>query len=61
MLQELQMAQVAATVEPEQKEELVEPPEDKAESLRKHLERVARQKPEDFAFLIRTWLNEESR
>lgn len=61
LLQELQMAQVAATVEPEQKEELVEPPEDKAESLRKHLERVARQKPEDFAFLIRTWLNEESR
>lgn len=60
LLEELQMAQVAATVEPEAEEELPQPQEDKSESLRKHLERVARQKPEDFAFLIRTWLNEES-
>ncbi len=59
LLQELQMAQVAATAEPEV-EELLEPQEDETERLRKHLERTARQKPDDFAFLIRAWLNEES-
>lgn len=58
LLQELQMAQVAATTEPEP--ELQEPQEDEADRLRKHLERIARQKPDDFAFLIRAWLNEES-
>lgn len=59
LLQELQMAQMAATAEPEV-EELLEPQEGETERLRKHLERVARQKPDDFAILIRAWLNEES-
>ncbi|NLW16989.1 MAG: flagellar M-ring protein FliF, partial [Firmicutes bacterium] len=62
LLQELQAAQVAATVEQEAEEEarLPEQQEDKSEALRKHLERLARQQPEDFAFIIRAWLNEES-
>ncbi len=59
LLEELQLAQVAATAEPVE-EELLEPQEDETERLRKHLERIARQKPDDFAFLIRAWLNEES-
>lgn len=59
LLQQLQLAQVAATAEPEE-EELLEPQDGEAERLRKHLERVARQKPDDFAVLIRAWLNEES-
>lgn len=59
LLQELQVAQMAATAEPEAIE-LPQPKEDETEQLRKHLERVARQKPDDFAFLIRAWLNEES-
>lgn len=57
-LEETQPAPVAATAEPV--EELKMPEDDDAQRMRKHLERIARQKPEEFALLIRAWLNEEN-
>ncbi len=61
LMQELQSVPVAATVEPDVAEpEFEVPQEDETERLRKHLEKLARQKPDDFAVLVRAWLDEES-
>ncbi len=61
LVEELRPAPVAATVENAiGQHEMPLPVETEAQRLRKHLEKMAKQKPEEFAGLIKSWLNEEN-
>lgn len=60
-IEELRPAPVAAGAEAvSSQQELPVPAETEAQRMRKHLEKIARQKPEEFSRLIKSWLNEEN-
>jgi flagellar M-ring protein FliF len=51
--------QALANVEALQEEELPMPQDTEAQRIRRHLQKMAKDKPEEFAVLIKAWLNEE--